>query len=171
MSADERRDGLEPSDLAGQESRLAAFLPTQSALVLAVMPLDPGPPVIGSLPFVLADGAFWSLASELAPHTRPLLERREASVALLADQTATRNPFTRERAQWAAGVERIERDSDRFGTIAATLRERHGKTVDLLCGLGDFHLLGFRPGAGSYVTGFGSAYALDGLAVVSQRRG
>lgn len=158
-------------DLVAENGRLAAFLEAQSALVLAVSPADDGPPVIGTLPFARLDGVFWVLASELAPHTRPLLDRREASVALLADQSATRNPFARERAQWTASVETVARDDDRFSAITAALRERHGKTVELLCGLGDFHLLGFHPRAGSYVNGFGSAFVLDGFAVVSQRRG
>lgn len=169
MAADDRAG--EGPDLAAEAQRLEAFVAGQSALVLAVSPPEAGEPVIGSLPFVLAEGAFWVLASELAPHTRPLLARGEASVALLADQAVTRNPFARERAQWSARVESIAREDDRFAEITAALRERHGKTVDLLCGLGDFHLLGFRPGAGSYVNGFGSAFTLDGLAVASQRRG
>ena len=168
MASPESRD--ESPDLAVESTRLEAFVAGQSALVLAVEPLEGGVPVIGTLPFARLDGVFWVLASELAPHTRPLLGRGEASMALLADQSATRNPFARERAQWSAQVESVARDDARFAAISAALRERHGKTVDLLCGLGDFHLLGFRPGAGSYVNGFGSAFVLDGLVVVSQRR-
>ena len=158
-------------DLAAESGRLVRFLDAQSALVLAVATGDDGPPVIGSLPFAPVDGGLWVLVSELAPHTRPLLAGRAVSVALLADQSATRNPFARERAQWTATVEAVGRDDERFSAITAALRERHGKTVDLLCGLGDFHLLGFHPGAGSYVNGFGSAFEVDGLSVVSQRRG
>jgi len=169
MSADSQAE--EGPDLVSEVQRLEGFVARQSALVLAVSSPGAEVPVIGSLPFVLADGAFWALASELAPHTRPLLERRQASIALLADQAVTRNPFARERAQWSASVESVGREKDRFATITAALRERHGKTVDLLCGLGDFHLLGFRPGPGSYVNGFGSAFALEGLEVVSHRRG
>ncbi|KTG16035.1 MULTISPECIES: hypothetical protein [unclassified Guyparkeria] len=158
-------------DLAAEADRLVRFLNEQTSLVLAVSPLADGVPVIGTLPFACLDGAFWVLASELAPHTRPLLAGREASVALLADQAVTRNPFARERAQWTASVESVGRDDDRFAGITTALRGRHGKTVDLLCGLGDFHLLGFHPGAGSYVNGFGSAFVLDRFAVVSPRRG
>jgi putative heme iron utilization protein len=158
-------------DLAAEADRLTAFVDAQSSLVLAVASMDEGVPVIGTLPFAMRDGAFWVLASELAAHTRPLLAWREARIALLADQSASRNPFARERAQWAARVESVGRDEERFASITTALRKRHGKTVDLLCQLGDFHLLGFHPAAGSYVNGFGSAFALDGLAVVSQRRG
>ena len=158
-------------ELAAEQRRLEAFVAEQSALVLAVASPGGGVPVIGSLPFVRVDQAFWVLASELAPHTRPLLSRREVSVALLADQAGTRNPFARERVQWEAAVEPVGREDERFAEIAAALRERHGKTVDLLCGLGDFHLLGFRPGRGGYVNGFGSAFVLDGFAVTSPRRG
>lgn len=169
MASPEKRD--DSPDLAAEGTRLEAFVDGQSALVLAVAPLEDGVPVIGTLPFALLDGVFWVLASELASHTRPLLDRGEGSVALLADQSAARNPFARERAQWAVRVESVDREDERFAVITAALRERHGRTVDLLCGLGDFHLLGFRPGAGSYVNGFGSAFVLDGLVVVSQRRG
>lgn len=158
-------------DLAAEADRLAAFVAGQSAIVLAVMPDGQALPEIGTLPFLRREGAFWVLASELAAHTRPLLERGEARVALLADQSATRNPFARERALWAARVEAVGRADERFAVITAALRARHGKTVDLLCGLGDFHLLGLHPGDGSYVNGFGSAFRLDGFSVVSQRRG
>lgn len=164
-------DRPEAPDLGAEAGRLAAFVESQSALVLAVATNGRALPEIGSLPFVVHDHAFWVLASELAAHTRPLLERGEARVALLADQAATRNPFARERAHWAARVEAIERNERRFAVITAALRDRHGKTVDLLCGLGDFHLLGLHPGAGGYVNGFGSAFELDGLSLVSHRRG
>ncbi|MFW6322852.1 MAG: hypothetical protein ACOC02_04425 [Guyparkeria sp.] len=158
-------------DPALEAERLAGFVDGQSAIVVAVTPDRQALPEIGTLPFVRHEGAFWVLASELAAHTRPLIEHGEARVALLADQSVTRNPFARERAHWAARVEAVDREDERFAMITAALRERHGKTVDLLCGLGDFHLLGLHPGAGSYVNGFGSAFVLDGFSVVSQRRG
>lgn len=170
MPPDERPTRPQPPDPAAEEERLATFLAGQSALVLAVVPDGDALPEIGSLPFVHHDGAFWVLASELAAHTRPLLEGREARVALLADQSATRNPFARERAQWTAQVESVDREASRFAEVTARLRDRHGKTVDLLCGLGDFHLLGFHLGAGRYVNGFGSAFELDGFSVRSHRR-
>ncbi|WP_322522044.1 hypothetical protein SR882_03935 [Guyparkeria halophila] len=168
MTPDERRTS---PDLAVEEGRLAAFLAQQSALVLAVTPEGESLPEIGTLPFVHHEDALWVLVSELAAHTRPLLERGEARVALLADQSATRNPFARERAHWAARVEAVDREDERFAVITAALQEGHGKTVELLCGLGDFHLLGLRPGAGSYVNGFGRAFELDRFSIVAQRRG
>ncbi|MBN2871301.1 MAG: hypothetical protein JXJ30_00150 [Halothiobacillaceae bacterium] len=163
--------GNEPPDRVAEADRLAGFAEAQSALVLAVTADGQTLPEIGTLPFVRHGDAFWVLASELASHTRPLLDRGEARVALLADSSATRNPFARERAHWAARVESVERGDERFATITTALRARHGKTVDLLCGLGDFHLLGFHLAAGHYVNGFGSAFLLDGFSVVSQRRG
>lgn len=161
----------DPPDRAAEAERLAGFVDSQSALVLAVTPDGETLPEIGTLPYVRHEGAFWVLASELAAHTRPLLERGEARVALLADQSATRNPFARERAHWAARVEAVDRADERFAVITAALQARHGKTVELLCGLGDFHLLGLHPGDGGYVNGFGSAFLLDGFSVASQRRG
>jgi putative heme iron utilization protein len=150
-------------DLDEVTERLHAFVDAQTALVLAVQDPEGGPPVVGTLPFVDDDGRFCVLASDLAPHTRAMRESAEVSVALMADQQDTRNPFARERAQWTAAVESVERDTDAFERITAQLRERHGKTVDLLCGLGDFHLLCLRPGSGRYVNGFGRAFGLAGL--------
>ncbi|MFO7808183.1 hypothetical protein [Guyparkeria sp.] len=170
MTSGEPSSRPEPPDLAEEERRLAAFLAGQSALVLAVVPDTDSPPEIGSLPFVQHDDAFWVLASELAAHTRPLMERGMARVALIADQSATRNPFARERAHWEARVEPVERKDERFAIITAALQKRHGKTVELLCGLGDFHLLGLRPGGGSYVNGFAKAFELDGLSLRRHRR-
>ncbi|TKA90544.1 HugZ family protein [Guyparkeria sp. SB14A] len=158
-------------DLAAEADRLAGFVDGQSAIVLAVTPEEQTLPEIGTLPFVRHEGAFWVLASELAAHTRPLLKRGEARVALLADQSDTRNSFARERAHWAARVEAVDRADERFAVITAALRARHGKTVEVLCGLGDFHLLGLHPEGGSYVNGFGRAFLLDGFSVVAQRRG
>ncbi|MGM0516147.1 MAG: HugZ family protein [Pseudomonadota bacterium] len=154
---DERTD---PAALAG---RLHDFIAAQTALVLAVDDFEGGPPVIGTLPFVHHDGRFCVLASELAPHTQAMRRADAVSVALMADQCDIRNPFARERAQWQATVEAVERKSEAFEHITGSLRERHGKTVDLLCGLGDFHLLCLRPGNGRYVNGFGRAFRLAGL--------
>ncbi len=167
MTPDERRMS---ADLAVEEGRLAAFLEQQSALVLAVTPEGESLPEIGTLPFVHHEDGLWVLVSELAAHTRPLLERGVARVALMADQSATRNPFARERAHWAARVEAVDREDERFAVITAALQRRHGKTVALLCGLGDFHLLGLRLGVGSYVNGFAKAFELDGLSLRHQQR-
>lgn len=170
MPSDERSTHPEPPDLVAEEKRLAMFVAGQSALVLAVVPEGAALPEIGSLPFLPHDDAFWVLASELAAHTGPLLERGVARVALMADQSATRNPFARERAHWEARVEAVDREDERFAVITAALQKRHGKTVELLCGLGDFHLLGLRPGVGSYVNGFAKAFELDGLSLSHQQR-
>jgi putative heme iron utilization protein len=153
----------ETIDLDEVAERLQALIASQTALVLAVADPDGGPPVVGTLPFVDCDDRFCVLASDLAPHTRAMRETGEVSLALMADQQDTRNPFARERAQWTATVELVERDTEAFGRIATQLRERHGKTVELLCGLGDFHLLCLRPGEGRYVNGFGRAFGLAGL--------
>lgn len=158
-------------DLAEAQSRFGQFLATQSSLVLAVRAEEESLPIIASLPFALYDDWFFVLASELALHTAPLMEEGRARIALLADQSTTRNPFARERAQWAATVESVPRDSEPFEAATQALRERHGKTVDLLCGLGDFHLLAVRPGDGRYVSGFGRAFGLDGLAIGEHLQG
>ncbi|MDG4867199.1 hypothetical protein P8631_04215 [Guyparkeria sp. 1SP6A2] len=158
-------------DLAEAQSCLEQFLAAQSSLVLAVRAEGEPLPIIASLPFALHEGRFFVLASELALHTAPLMEEGRARIALLADQSTTRNPFARERAQWAATVESVSRDSEPFKAAIQTLRERHGKTVDLLCGLGDFHLLAFRPGDGRYVSGFGRAFGLDGLSIADHLQG
>jgi len=113
--------GNEPPDRVAEADRLAGFAEAQSALVLAVTADGQTLPEIGTLPFVRHGDAFWVLASELASHTRPLLDRGEARVALLADSSATRNPFARERAHWAARVESVERGDERFATITTAL--------------------------------------------------
>ncbi len=161
----------EAPDLAEAQSRFGQFLAAQSSLVLAVRAEQEPLPIIASLPFALHAERFFVLASELALHTGPLLEEGQARIALLADQSTTHHPFARERAQWAATVEPVPRDSESFKTATLALRERHGKTVDLLCGLGDFHLLAIRPGDGRYVSGFGRAFGLDGLAVDEHLQG
>lgn len=159
------------ADLAEAQSRFGQFLTTQSSLVLAVRAEDEPLPIIASLPFALHDERFFVFASELALHTAPLMDGGQARIALLADQASTRNPFARERAQWAATVEPVPRDSESFQAAIQVLRERHGKTVDLLCGLGDFHLLAVRPRSGRYVSGFGRAFSLDGLAIGEHLQG
>lgn len=153
------------------QSRFESFVGGQTALVLAVDAPDGAPPVIGTLPFVRHGGAFFVLASDLAPHTPAMLATGVASVALMADQADTRNPFARERAQWQATVGEIGRDTAAFKAVTTELRRCHGQTVDLLCGLGDFHLVALEPGEGRYVSGFGRAYRLSGFSVGTQLRG
>jgi len=114
-------------------------------------------------PFVEDEaGNHYIFVSELAAHTRHLLNNHKVSWMLIADEQDTRQLFARQRFTCVGQAETVARSSDAFSDRREQLQERFGDIIDLLKGLGDFHLLKLVPERATYVRGFGQAYALSG---------
>lgn len=114
-------------------------------------------------PFVEDEvGNHYIFVSELAAHTRHLLDNKKVSWMLIADEQDTRQLFARQRFSCIGDVQTVPRDSDEFDTRLEQMQQRFGDVIDLLRGLGDFHLLRLLPKRATYVRGFGQAYALSG---------
>lgn len=108
------------------------------------------------------DLLFYIFISELAQHTQNLKQESKLSVLLIEDETESKNIFARKRLSLQCESNCIGRDSKKFGDIIGNFKLTHGKTVELLETLPDFHLYQLTALTGSYVHGFGSAHKLSG---------
>jgi heme iron utilization protein len=150
--------------------RLISLRDQTRALVLATIDED-GFPSLSTLPFVWHEGAFWVLMSDLSPHTRQVRQNPTVELMLLEDESKTHNIYNRARVTWRADVTRIDRNDTRVHEMFDALRLRHGKILDVLTQLPDFHLHCIVPGAGRLVNGFGRAFKVDGFELVAHLRG
>lgn len=150
--------------------RLIAMRHNLRALILATIDED-GFPNLSTLPFVWREDAFWVLMSDLAPHTRQVKQNPTVELMLLEDEGQTSNIYNRARVTWRADVARIERNDHRAHELFDALRARHGKILDVLVQLPDFHLHRIAPGAGRLVNGFGRAFKIDGFELLAHLRG
>lgn len=131
-------------------------------LILATLNAEQWPEA-SYAPFVEDEaGNHYIFVSELAAHTRHLLENQKVSWMLIADEQDTRQLFARQRFTCVGQAETVARSAEAFNERLEQLQERFGDIIDLLKGLGDFHLLKLVPERATYVRGFGQAYALSG---------
>lgn len=150
--------------------RLISLRDASRALILGTIDED-GFPSLSTLPFVWRHEAFWVLMSDLSPHTRHVAVSPIVEIMLLEDESAVQNIYNRVRVTWRSDVSRVERSDTRAEEVVADFRARHGKIVDVLLQLSDFHLQRVAPGAGRLVNGFGKAFRIDGFELVEQLRG
>lgn len=150
--------------------RLLSLRKELRALILATIDED-GFASISTLPFVWLNEAFWVLMSDLSPHTRHVRVSPTVEIMLLEDEAGLVNIYNRTRVTWRADVSRVDRADTRADEVFAHFRERHGKIVDVLLQLPDFHLHRIAPGSGRLVNGFGKAFKIDGFDLVEHLRG
>jgi putative heme iron utilization protein len=112
----------------------------------------------------LADerGRFHIYISELAAHTGNLRTRPVASVLFIEDEGQAKSLFGRKRLTCECRAEPLLRDSPEWETVMDGFAAKHGKFMDMLRTLQDFHLFRLTPERAAYVRGFGQAYELDG---------
>ncbi|WP_456448910.1 HugZ family pyridoxamine 5'-phosphate oxidase [Thiolapillus sp.] len=119
-----------------------------------------GVPDTGTAPFILdSQERICVLLSELATHTRNLMENPQACLAFLESEEECRNLFARKRLILHCSAKRLQ--STERETTLDSMEERLGNTVGLLRSLGDFHLFAFQVDAGSYIRGFGQAWEIQ----------
>ncbi len=152
------------------QERLHLLREQARALILATIDED-GFPSLSTLPFVWFEQSFWVLMSDLSPHTKQVRQSPVVELMLIEDEVKTHNIYNRARVTWRADVMRVERNDSRSREVFDGLRARHGKIVDVLTQLPDFHLHRMVPGAGRLVNGFGRAFKIDGFDLVAHLRG
>ncbi len=158
------------SPISPDQERLHLLREQARALILGTIDED-GFPSLSTLPFVWFEQAFWVLMSDLSPHTRQVRQSPVVELMLIEDESKTHNIYNRVRVTWRADVMRIERSDSRGAAVFNGLRTRHGKIVDVLAQLPDFHLHRMVPGAGRLVNGFGRAFKIDGFELLTHLRG
>ena len=148
-----------------------AFRDQFKSLLLATCSAD-GRPEISYAPFILGDDqAFHLFISELAAHTRNLRHNGQASVMLIEAENQAKNPFARKRLTLQCHAQEVPPEAQ--DELLERFETRFGNTVKLLRQLPDFHLFCLTVAQGSYVRGFGQAWALagNGLEVLQLRQG
>jgi putative heme iron utilization protein len=99
--------------------------------------------------------------SQLAAHTRNLLESPWASLAIAEPDSGERDPQTLMRASLEGAVDPIARDSDEFLVCKQQYLARL-PDAEQLFGFGDFMLLRLQPQSVRFVAGFGRAFSFSG---------
>jgi len=112
-------------------------------------------------PYVFYNDCYYILVSGLAPHSQNLQINPDIGILLIEDESSTKNIFARARLSYAATAFIVEKASSEFTGVIGQLKERCGKTVDVLVGLNDFNLFRLEPHEGRLVIGFGKAYLLN----------
>jgi len=124
-------------------------------------------PYCSYAPFLHNANSFYVFISELAAHTRHVLDTGKAALMIAADEADSAQIFARTRVYYQCVVEQVPRTLDDqpnpdYARLLDAYEQRHGKTVALLRSLADFHLVRFTPRTGLFVMGFGQAYKLSG---------
>lgn len=158
----------DPVDLTAVSAEYLAFRARFQTLVLATGDGE----ILGAsyAPFVMHAGDMYIYVSELAAHTRHLLKQGQCAVLLIEDEQDCRNLFARRRISYQCQVDEVVPDTPTAAQVLGTMRERFGNVVDLLRSLPGFHLFRLQATEGSYVAGFGKAYAIDAAGNMRQSR-
>ena len=106
-------------------------------------------------------GVFYIYVSEMAAHTRNMLEKGCASVLFIRPEKEVQNIFARERVVFKCVVNEVKSSEERYDKQLLNMKDKFGETVELLRSLSDFHLLALTPLNGKYIAGFGQAYSID----------
>ncbi|MGL4668215.1 MAG: HugZ family protein [Saezia sp.] len=112
-------------------------------------------------PYLFDQGYYYFLASDLAPHSENMKNHLNISFLLIEDEGQAKNIYARARLSYKATVSIIDKKSDEYTDITTKLRQRTGKTVDLLLTINDFNLYKIHPSKGRLVIGFGKAYLIN----------
>lgn len=113
-------------------------------------------------PCLWQDKSAYIFVSELASHTLNLKRSAQASLMFIEDEADSKNIFARQRLILSCQAEFIDRDIEEWEYAIEAFEQRHGNTVALLKSLKDFWLVRLRPVHGSFVRGFGQAFAFTG---------
>ncbi|MFI3137525.1 MAG: pyridoxamine 5'-phosphate oxidase family protein [Methylococcaceae bacterium] len=152
---------ISTTELNALSKHYQELLQSQQTLLLSTVS-EQGIPDISYAPFIRDQaGCFNIYVSELASHTRNLLNNPQTSVLFIRPEAESKNLFARERAVISCSVKEIARDDVSYPVRLHALQERFGEVITLLSTLNDFHLFALCPQSGRYVVGFGRAFKVN----------
>ncbi len=148
------------------------FIEGFSSVLMATVSCH-GEPEASYAPYVEYEGDYFVLISELAMHTRNLVETDKTSLLFIEEESEAKNIFARKRVSYQCQVLRVERGSDLYNSVLSEFSKKFGKVIDVLKTLKDFHLYCFSPQKGRYVAGFGRTFIMeeDGFEMVKEAPG
>ena len=117
---------------------------------------------LGYAPYIFYENYYYIFVSELSTHVKLLLKKNVGTFMIINDETNSQNIWARIRLKFSAKIEVIIRDSEDFGIICEKIRYKHGKTMNLIKQFSDFHLIKIIPSRGTFISGFGNAFNLEG---------
>ena len=123
---------------------------------------DAAGPEASYAPCAWHDGDCYLFLSALSSHTANLRRDPRISLMLLQEASSAPNPFARQRVSLRGKVETVDRESGLYTAALAEFHRRFGEVMGLLESLPDFTLFRIELETGSFVRGFGQAYALEG---------
>ena len=148
-------------DLQSVHQEYQQFLEGFQSVQLATVD-GAGVPEASYAVYIRHENDYYVYVSELARHTRNMLNAGHVSMLFIEDEQQAKNLFARRRATLQCTAAEIPRGSDHFETILDQLEQRFGNFMTLLKSLNDFHLVQITPVSGNYVRGFAQAFNLSG---------
>lgn len=145
-------------DLEKYKNSYLEFMETRKSLVLSMLDGE-GKPFTSCAPFVKKDGNLYIYISQVAEHYYHMENSEWIDAMMIADESATKNPFATERIRLRCTPKNIGNDGhdDIFGLFN---EQFDSKLLDVLRGL-DFSLFELTPSMGRYVVGFGMAFDVN----------
>ncbi|MBY4676654.1 HugZ family pyridoxamine 5'-phosphate oxidase [Marinobacterium arenosum] len=138
-----------------------ALMEARRSLLLSTLAAD-GMPELSYAPYLRDDdGSFYIYISQLASHTRNLLQHPKAGVLFIREESESRNLFARERLSFRCEAVEIDRQGEHYRAVLARMAQCHGSMITMLRELPDFRLFRLVPQSGSYVVGFGRAFEVE----------
>lgn len=119
-------------------------------------------PEISYTPYLKIQDLYYIFISELAAHTQNLRKNPLVSLMFIEDEACCKNIFARKRLILECEALQIERTDSQWETTMQAFAQVRGNTISLLKSLPDFYLFQLSPKKGSFIKGFGDAYALSG---------
>lgn len=125
---------------------------------------------LGYAPYIFENNYYYIYVSELSAHIKLLLKKKMGAFMVINDETNSQNIWARIRLKFSADIEVIIRDSEEFSIICEKIIFKQGQTMNLIKKFSDFHLIKIIPSRGTFISGFGNAFSLEGqsLDVISK---
>ena len=117
---------------------------------------------LGYAPYIFYENYYYIFVSELSTHVKLLLKQKVGTFMIINDETNSQNIWARIRLKFSAKIEVVIRHSEDFSIICEKIRYKHGKTMNLIKQFSDFHLIKIIPSRGTFISGFGNAFNLEG---------
>jgi len=146
----------------GMQSRFIEFMKEVPTVSVAI-PVEGDSPEMCHLPFIKDQSSnYYILTSSLASHFTALESSNNACLLFVNPEEHPKGGhFAHERLKVQTSVQRLGKESEEYEELLEGFRCRYGKIVNLIAGLGDFHIFRFETLRGVYIQGFGAAYRLN----------
>jgi len=112
-------------------------------------------------PYLYEGGYYYIPASCISPYSQHINDVPQVSLMIIEDEQQAKNICGRTRLSCQASLEIVNHNSAEFIYITDQLRQRVGKTMDLLVALNDFQLFRVSPQMGNLMLGLSKAYPLQ----------